>query len=138
MANIIDKIGLDRVAHFGVGGVIFAAFNAMFALSLIDAPAVTLTWWTVLVLPLAGYVIVALAEFAKEFIIDGKPDVWDIVATFAGAVSVHLCAVMGWAMHYLNGRDLITTTVGWVVFGIVMAGLAAGFVWWCARERRKD
>lgn len=137
MANLIDKIGLDRVAHFGVGGTLFAAFNVMFALSLIDTPAVALTWRTVLLLPLAGYIVVAFAEAVKEYFIDGKPDVWDIAATFAGAASVHLCAVIGWVMHWANGRDLISTAWGWAVFGIVIAALAGAFVWWCRKELKK-
>lgn len=137
MENLIDKIGLDRVAHFGIGGALFAAFNLMFGLSLIDAQAISITWWTVLVLPLAGYIIVAIAEFAKEFVIDGKPDIWDIVATFAGAVFVHICAITGWAMHYRNGTGLITTTVGWIVFGVIMAALVVAYVLWLRKFCKK-
>lgn len=137
MANFIDKIGLDRVAHFGVGGTLFAAFNVMFALSLIDTPAVALSWWTVLVLPLAGYIAVAFAEAVKEYFIDGKPDGWDIVATFAGAVFVHICAIIGWGMHWANGRDLISSAWGWAIFGIVIAALAGAFARWCRKELKK-
>lgn len=39
--------------------------------------------------------------------------------------------------HFGIGRDLITTPLGWAVFGIVFAILAGLFVWWVIRFNRK-
>lgn len=73
MEELVKKIGLDRIAHFGIGGVIFAAFTAMFALSMITGP-VDITWRDVFVAAAGGYFVTALAAFIKDYFIDSK---WD-------------------------------------------------------------
>lgn len=137
MEKFIEKIGLDRIAHFGIGGVIFAAFNFAFLLSLCSGPVPEPTWRDIFIAPIGGYFVAAFAAFIKEYFIDSKWDWWDIVATMAGPVFIHLCAIAGWLLHLGNGKDLITTPLGWVIFSVVAIALAALFVWWVIRFNRK-
>lgn len=73
MEELVKKIGLDRIAHFGIGGVIFAAFTAMFALSMITGP-VDITLRDVFAVSIGGYFVTAFAALVKEYFIDEK---WD-------------------------------------------------------------
>lgn len=130
MEEFIKKIGLDRIAHFGIGGTLFGAFVAAFALSLPYGNNVTLSFSDVLLIPMAGYIILAFVEFVKEVFIDNKGDWWDVLATMLGGVFVHICAIVGYTFHLGNGKDLITTTWGWIAFGIVMASLASIWIVW--------
>lgn len=133
--NLIERIGLDRIAHFGVGAAVCAFMTLAFLFSLPDGDVLECSWGTVLLCPLVGYVLVGLLAWAKEMN-DAAPDWRDLVASMLGCVFVHLGAVAGWGMHYLNGRDLITTPIGWTVFGLVSAALAVLFIRWVVRFRR--
>ena len=135
--NLIERIGLDRIAHFGIGGVLFAAFNFAFLLSLCSGPVPEPTWRDIFIAPIGGYFIAAFAAFIKEYFLDSKWDWWDIAATMAGPVFIHLCAIAGFALHFGNGRDLITTPLGWAIFSIIAIALAGLFVWWVIRFNRK-
>ena len=135
--KLINRIGLDRIAHFGIGGGLFAAFNFAFLLSLCSGPVPEPTWRDVFIAPMGGYFIAALAAFVKEYFIDSRWDWWDFTATMAGPVFIHLCAIAGWLLHFGNGRDLITTPLGWAIFSVIVAALAGLFVWWVIRFNRK-
>ncbi len=135
--EFINKVGLDRIAHFGIGGVIFAAFNIAFLLSLCAGLMPEPTLRDILIAPLGGYFVAAFAGFIKEYFIDSKWDWWDIVATMAGPVFIHLCAIAGWLLHFGNGKDLITTPPGWAIFSVIAVALAALFVWWVIRFNRR-
>lgn len=137
MENFINKIGLDRICHFGIGGVLFAGFTIAFALANLSIPLTVITWSGILLFPLSGYVIVAFVEFVKEFIIDGKPDIWDIVATFGGAIFVHLCAIFGYAISFVPSSGLIHSTTGWIVFGVIMVILAGAWIYWAIKSGKK-
>lgn len=138
MEEFIKKVGLDRIAHFGVGGTLFGAFVAAFALSLPYGNNVTLSFKDVLLIPVTGYIILAFVEFVKEVFIDSKGDWYDVLATMLGGMFVHLCAVIGYVFHLGNGKDLITTWWGWLIFGIVMAVLAALWLRWVIKLNRKN
>lgn len=137
MEKLINRIGLDRIAHFGISGVIFAAFNFAFLLSLCSGPVPEPMWRDIFTAPIGGYFITALAAFIKEYFLDSKWDWWDFIATMVGPVFIHLCAVIGWLLHFGNGRNLITTPLGWAVFGIVFVVLAGLFVWWVIRFNKR-
>lgn len=137
MDKLIKKIGLDRITHFGVGGTLFGAFVAAFALSLPYGNNVTMSFGDVLLIPTTGYIILAFVEFVKEVFIDDKGDWWDVLATMLGGVFVHICAVVGYIFHLGNGKDLITTTWGWIVFGVVMAVLTSIWIVWTIKSLRK-
>ena len=137
MEKFINKIGLDRIAHFGIGGVIFAAFNIAFLLSLCAGPVPEPTWRDIFTAPIGGYFIAAFAAFIKEYFLDSKWDWWAFPATMAGPVFIHLCAIAGWLLHFGNGRDLITTPLGWVIFSVILIALAGLLVWWVIRFNKR-
>lgn len=137
MEKFIEKIGLDRIAHFGIGGVLFAAFNIAFLLSLCAGPVPEPTWRDIFIAPIGGYFVAAFAAFIKEYFLDSRWDWWDIIATMAGPVFIHLCAVIGFALHFGNDRDLIATPLGWAIFSVIAAALAGLFVWWVIRFNKR-
>lgn len=79
----------------------------------------------------------AFAGFIKEYFLDSKWDWWDFTATMAGPVFIHICAIAGWLLHFGNGKDLITTPLGWVIFSVIVVALAGLFVWWVIRFNRR-
>lgn len=138
MEELINKIGLDKIAHFGIGGVLFAAFNVMFLLANVSFPIMALTFGSVLAMPLAGYVIVAFAEFIKEVFIDAKIDWKDVLATFAGCFAIHLCAIIGYLFSLVPASGLINSTAGWIIFGVIMVALAAAWLYWVIKDKKKS
>lgn len=137
MENFINKIGLDRICHFGIGGVLFAGFTIAFALANLSIPLTAITWSGILFFPLSGYIVVGIVEMIKEFVIDSKPDKWDVVATFAGALFVHLCAIFGYALSLAPASGLITSVAGWIVFGVIMVILAGAWIYWAIKSGKK-
>lgn len=137
MENFIKKVGLDRIAHFGIGGTLFAAFVGAFALSLPYGNNLELSLKGVLLVPLTGYIVLAFVELVKEVFIDSKGDWYDVLATMLGGVFVHICTIIGYVFHLGNGKDLITTTWGWIVFGGVFAILAGLWLWWVVRFNKR-
>lgn len=136
MEKLINRIGLDRIAHFGVGAAVCAFATLMFVFSLPVGGELLCSWRLVALAPAVGYVLVALLAWAKEMN-DDAPDWLDFLASMLGCVFVHLGAAAGWLLHFGNGRDLITTTGGWIAFGAVFAVLAGLFVWWVVRYNRE-
>lgn len=134
--KFIDKVGLDRIAHFGAGAAM-ASFSAfMFLFSMPMADGILVLGWMSGQAPFAlGYVVAALAAWAKEMS-DGTPDWLDFAATMAGAAFVHLGAMIGWLLHYGNGRDLISTPWGWAAFGLAAAAAASLWLRWALRQRK--
>lgn len=55
MNNLINKIGIDKIAHFGIGGVICAFITLMFIFSMPYGNTLELNWSFVLFCPLVGY-----------------------------------------------------------------------------------
>ena len=137
MANFIDKIGLDRVAHFGVGGTLYAGFMLAFALANINFPTEKITLWNILLFPFVGYIIVAFAELIKEVFIDNKIDWIDVIATFAGCVFIHICTIIGYLFSRVPTEGLIRSTAGWIIFGIVILILAGAWIYWVIKSKKK-
>lgn len=135
--RLIKKIGLDRIAHFGIGAAVCAFVTNMFVFSVAYGDTLEMSWRFTLLCPLAGYWVVFLAGLCKEILIDTRPDKWDFLATMLGCVFVHIGMIIGYAFHFGNGRDLITTTCGWILFGGVFAILAGLWIWWVVRFNRK-
>lgn len=136
MEKFIEKVGLDRIAHFGVGAAVCAFLTLMFIFSLPVGGGLEFSWWLAAGAPILGYVAVALLAWAKEMN-DDTPDWRDFLASMLGCVFVHLGAVIGWLLHFGNGRDLITTWWGWAIFAAAFAALAFLWVRWVVRGRRK-
>lgn len=134
--RLISKIGLDKIAHFGIGAAICAFVTLVFVFSLPIGNTQEYSWSLVLISPIAGYVLTAIMAWAKEMN-DQSPDIKDFIASMLGCVFIHLGVVIGWLIHFGNGKDLITTWWGWVIFGLIMATLLFFWVRWTVRFFKK-
>lgn len=91
MNNLINKISIDKITHFSMGGLICALFTFIFLLQDFD----TLEVWQVLLLPLIGTVVTFVLSIIKEFIIDEVVDWKDIIAGMLGCVPVYIAIGIG-------------------------------------------
>lgn len=91
MNNLINKIGIDKITHFSMGGLICALFTFVFLLQDFN----TLEAWQVLLLPLIGTVVTFVLSIIKEFIIDEVVDWKDIIAGMLGCVPVYIAVGIG-------------------------------------------
>ena len=123
MNNLINKIGIDKIAHFGIGGVICAFITLMFIFSMSYGNTLELNWSFVLFCPLVGYWFVGILAFFKE-LNDITPDKKDFFASLLGCVFIHFGAIIGYLFHFGNGKNLITST--WVTL-LVLALFAIYF-----------
>lgn len=99
MKTLINKIGLDKIAHWGVGGVI-CAFVA-FILILQDFHICS--YKSILLYPFVGYIVTLFFAVIKEFFIDGNNASWkDIIASILGCVFIHLAICIGILFNYLT------------------------------------
>ena len=73
MNNLINKIGIDKIVHFGIGGTICAFITLMFIFSMPYENILELNWSFVLFCPLVGYWLVGILAFFKE-LNDTTPD----------------------------------------------------------------
>lgn len=139
--KFISKVGLDRIAHFGIGATIASFLSFMFLFSLPMADGILkLTFWSAQIVFVIGYVIVAILAFFKE-LNDTTPDKWDFIASMLGVVFVHIGGNIGWLLHLGNGKEsLINATFGWIVFGVVFACLAGLWIKWLIKftKNRKE
>ena len=87
---------IDKIAHFGVGGLICAMFTltAMLQDGIIG--------WRAMLMPFVGYIIVFIFSFLKEAIVDREFDWWDIVAAMIGCVCVHISVFFGALFYTLS------------------------------------
>lgn len=91
MNNLINKIGIDKITHFSMGGLICALFTFIFLLQDFN----TLEVWQVLLLPLIGTVVTFVLSIIKEFVIDEVVDWKDIIAGMLGCVPVYIAIGIG-------------------------------------------
>lgn len=91
MNNLINKIGIDKITHFSMGGLICALFTFIFLLQDFN----TLEAWQILLLPLIGTVVTFVLSIIKEFIIDEVVDWKDIIAGMLGCVPVYIAVGIG-------------------------------------------
>lgn len=96
MKNLVEKIGMDKIAHFGVGGLICAMITFT---SMIQEGA---TGWRSVAFPLIGYVVVFIISIMKEAIIDGEFNFKDIIASMIGCVLVHISVLLGVIFNILS------------------------------------
>lgn len=86
---------MDKIAHFGVGGLI-CALVVIFCIILrqnLGQPA--LDWVSGMGIFVFGFVVTFFAAFAKEFIIDRTADGGDIIASMLGCVPVLAAVIAG-------------------------------------------
>ncbi len=91
MNELIEKIGLDKLCHYGLGGEI-TAFVAVVAM-LQDLPLDSI--WDALYYPIMGIVVTIIAEILKEYLIDKKVDKMDILWTMLGVFTVFMAFLVG-------------------------------------------
>lgn len=93
MNKFIEKIGMDKVAHFGVGGLITALFTI--ALMGQDLMVLAIQPWRLFLFPIAGTVVTILVSVAKEMFFDSQRDWKDLVAALIGSATVFVAAAIG-------------------------------------------
>lgn len=87
--TLINKIGVDKLLHFAFGAVI--AFTFTIVTSLQEGVVGNGLW----AFPIIGIIVAMILECMKEFVMDEKPDKYDILATFAGAVFTYIPFAVG-------------------------------------------
>lgn len=102
MNDLITRIGLDKIAHFGVGGLICAVISNVCLLQ--EAHT---TDWTSLIFAAVAALSVFVLSVAKELADtkNGGPFSWaDIGVAMLGCAVYALSAVVGIALHlaYVN------------------------------------
>lgn len=100
MAKIIEKLGMDKVAHFGIGGLI----TALVTIALIgqDLDILVLSPWRMLLYPFAGVVVTAFISVIKEVFFDEMRDWKDLWAALAGCAMVFIAVFVGVLFFYGN------------------------------------
>ena len=94
--ELITKIGVDKILHFSVGGLIVALFTIVAILQedVIDA--------TTIASPFIGLVPVAMLSWFKEAVIDDDFSWMDILASVLGAVPVFIATALGVLFYILS------------------------------------
>lgn len=89
MNELVNKIGLDKIAHFGIGGLICACVT--FVIMLQDGMTGD---WRALLAVIAGFCATFILAIIKEMI-DDEPSLTDIVASVLGCLPVLLSVATG-------------------------------------------
>lgn len=92
MNKFIEKIGMDKVAHFGVGGLLAGLFTIVFMLQ--DLATLAIHPWRALLYPFIGAAVTAVVSVVKE-IFDGVVDKKDILAALIGSAVAFVAVFFG-------------------------------------------
>ena len=93
MNKFIEKIGMDKVAHFGVGGLITALFTIVFVMQ--DMGSLIFNPWRMMLYPFIGTVITTVVSVIKEKLIDTQADWKDLYAALVGSATVFVATFFG-------------------------------------------
>lgn len=93
MRKFIEKIGMDKAAHFGVGGLVTALFTMVFILQ--DLDILILSPWRAMLYPIIGVVVTAFVSVIKEVFVDDHADWWDVIAALVGSALVFAAVLVG-------------------------------------------
>ena len=93
MKNNIEKIGMDKVAHFGVGGLVTALFTIVFIVQ--DMGVLVFHPWKMLLYPFIGAAVTAIVSVVKEMLFDEQPDWYDLYAALFGSAIVFVAVFFG-------------------------------------------
>ena len=100
MNELIAKIGLDKLAHLGIGGLVCALFT--FVVILQDADTLLGgNVWRALLTPFIGTVAVMMFELFKEYL-DSEFNWKDVLWTFIGCLMVFAAVGMGILFYVLS------------------------------------
>lgn len=93
MQNFIKKIGVDKAAHFGIGGLITAIFTIVFIIQ--DMGVLVFQPWKMPLYPFIGAAVTAIVSVAKEMLMDDQPDWHDLYAALIGSAIVFVAVFFG-------------------------------------------
>ena len=97
MKELIEKIGIDKIAHFGVGGLLCALMT--FVVMLQEGGEIG--WWC-LAMPTIGSVVVFIVSWVKEKVIDEVFTWKDIWAAMLGCLTVYIAVLTGVLFRLLS------------------------------------
>ena len=89
------RIGMDKIAHFGIGGIIGAAIAIIVTLARGDYG------WVAGAYPFLAHVIVFILSFIKEKFMDDEYNWLDILASVLGSIAVHMAFIIGLTINEL-------------------------------------
>lgn len=89
------KVGMDKIAHFGIGGIIGAAIAIIVTLAIGDYG------WMIGVYPFVSHVVVLILSFIKEKFMDDEFNWLDILASVLGSIAVHMAFITGLTINEL-------------------------------------
>ena len=104
MNKFIEKIGMDKVAHFGVGGLITALFTIVFVMQ--DMGTLIFNPWRVMLYPFIGTVITTVVSVIKEKLIDTQADWKDLYAALVGSATVFVATFFG-VLFFIGTSNLL-------------------------------
>ena len=94
MNKFIEKVGMDKVAHFGIGGLITALFTIVFLAQ--DMPALLAQPWRLIILPFGGTIVTTFVSVVKEIFFDSRRDWKDLYAALIGSAMVFIATLFGY------------------------------------------
>lgn len=100
MKAFIEKTGMDKVAHFGVGGLITALLTIVCLLQ--DMDILLNEPWRIAFYPIIGSVVTAVISVLKELLIDEVRDWKDLYAAMIGSATVFVSALIGMVLYLLH------------------------------------
>ena len=100
MNKLIEKIGLDKLAHLGIGGLVCALFTFVVILQDMDT-LLGGNVWRALLTPFIGTVAVMMFELFKEYL-DSEFNWKDVLWTFIGCLVVFAAVGMGILFYVLS------------------------------------
>ena len=94
--ELITKIGVDKLLHFSIGGLITALLTIIVVLQkgYVDA--------SIIAFPFIGLILVAILSWFKEEVIDDDFSWMDILASVLGAVPVFIATALGVLFYTLS------------------------------------
>lgn len=94
--ELITKIGVDKLLHFSIGGLITALLTIVATLQegYVDA--------SIIAFPFIGLIPVAIFSWFKEAVIGSEFSWMDILASVLGAVPVFIATALGVLFYTLS------------------------------------
>ena len=89
------RIGMDKIAHFGIGGILGATIAIIITLARGDYG------WLAGAYPFFSHVVVFILSFAKEKFMDDEYNWLDILASVLGSIAVHMAFIIGLTINEL-------------------------------------
>ena len=89
------RIGMDKIAHFGIGGIIGATIAIVITLARGDYG------WVAGAYPFISHAIVFILSFIKEKFMDDEYNWLDILASVLGSIAVYMAFIIGLTINEL-------------------------------------